>query len=557
MNSFHEQASELISKFCLSTKVCHQVIKSEKLAQVLEMVLITGNLMNEGTRSGGAAGFKFESLLTLTQTKSADGKLTVLDYIVMTFIAKNQRDVLDLASEFPDSQTTSRMFITDMIGEVRTMHQDLKACETELKNMKQDQSEKKMNKSSESSSASATNTKSDEGCDSSIEKKCIERTACNAAPTNPMEALLSAIKNRNGASKEKKPSIAANVEFSPGVNRLQMFLQGAKKEMSQLDSVRDQALNANRDMARYFGEGDDEKASAKILSILIKFVSGLTEALKKHDARKKAELQKEANEKKKEEKEKQLLMKNKAKNVCSKSICSGQVRIDCSNEIVEARLKHSRKQEHVKSHKPSSSATQARTCTKKSNSPLNISVQVGKENKTRNKVRDNPRWRNPQYIGKIDVAETKTVAKLPENQAKTTDSNISVGKKTARSSNNDTGRSLSSTSSLKRKQIGVENPCSNKPQIIKKNETTNTESKNTRTMDGGESVVRTTTVFQNPRASPTQQSSNHGTDNSDEDYIDVVENWRKHRSKRLGDFRSKLASAKGSFRKNNNKNQHD
>ena len=103
-----------------------------------------------------------------------------------------------------------------------------------------------MNKSSESSSASATNTKSDEGCDSSIEKKCIERTACNAAPTNPMEALLSAIKNRNGASKEKKPSIAANVEFSPGVNRLQMFLQGAKKEMSQLDSVRDQALNANR-----------------------------------------------------------------------------------------------------------------------------------------------------------------------------------------------------------------------------------------------------------------------------------------------------------------------
>jgi hypothetical protein len=53
--------------------------------------------MNEGTRTGGAAGFKFDSLLKLTQTKSSDGKMTVLDFLVTILVGKGQRDTLKLS----------------------------------------------------------------------------------------------------------------------------------------------------------------------------------------------------------------------------------------------------------------------------------------------------------------------------------------------------------------------------------------------------------------------------------------------------------------------------
>ena len=55
------------------------------------MVLNIGNLMNAGTLNGGVEAFKFESSPKLSQTKSAVGKTTILDYIVKAFIEKGDR----------------------------------------------------------------------------------------------------------------------------------------------------------------------------------------------------------------------------------------------------------------------------------------------------------------------------------------------------------------------------------------------------------------------------------------------------------------------------------
>ena len=79
---------------------------SKRLIQVLEMVLNIGNLMNAGSVNGGVEAFKFESLPRLSQTKSADGKMTVLDYIVETFIEKGDMKALLLLGEFPDIQVS-------------------------------------------------------------------------------------------------------------------------------------------------------------------------------------------------------------------------------------------------------------------------------------------------------------------------------------------------------------------------------------------------------------------------------------------------------------------
>ena len=49
---------------------------------------------------------QFESLPKLSQTKSANGKMTILDYIVETFIKKEEKNVLLLMEEFPDIQVS-------------------------------------------------------------------------------------------------------------------------------------------------------------------------------------------------------------------------------------------------------------------------------------------------------------------------------------------------------------------------------------------------------------------------------------------------------------------
>ena len=57
IDTFRENAAQLNLNFQLLSRACRQVQKSEKLQDVLEMVLHVGNILNEGTRTGGASGF--------------------------------------------------------------------------------------------------------------------------------------------------------------------------------------------------------------------------------------------------------------------------------------------------------------------------------------------------------------------------------------------------------------------------------------------------------------------------------------------------------------------
>jgi hypothetical protein len=57
------------------------LVSSQSLQEILRSILAIGNALNDGTWKGQAAGFKLSSLSKLTQTKSVDGKETVLDYL--------------------------------------------------------------------------------------------------------------------------------------------------------------------------------------------------------------------------------------------------------------------------------------------------------------------------------------------------------------------------------------------------------------------------------------------------------------------------------------------
>jgi len=304
MNNFNESTKGIEQNLRLLSEVCSQVMESEKLAQVLETVLIIGNIMNEGTRTGGAAGFKLDSLLKLTQTKSTDGKVTVLDYIVMTFVAKDQRDALNLALEFPDIKVASRIMISEIISDVVTMRSGLKRCQTEVYNMKKDQHSKKNPKKKSAGMVgdrstlmaaikSGRKTGNDDnnslqdsrralfasikakrvdnetkGMDSmkSLLSEIRDRTSDKIEPPrnaflasirelrtdeekpnkglDGRKSLLLEIKNRKSASRidENDESTFENIDFSPGVKRLEDFIKDASSTMGMVEHQRDSTM---------------------------------------------------------------------------------------------------------------------------------------------------------------------------------------------------------------------------------------------------------------------------------------------------------------------------
>lgn len=71
----------------VSCKVaCNELRKSRLFLKLLEAVLKTGNRMNSGTYRGGAQAFKLDTLLKLSDVRGADGKTTLLHFVVQEII---------------------------------------------------------------------------------------------------------------------------------------------------------------------------------------------------------------------------------------------------------------------------------------------------------------------------------------------------------------------------------------------------------------------------------------------------------------------------------------
>lgn len=65
---------------------CEELRNCRMFLKLLEAVLKTGNRMNVGTNRGDAEAFKLDTLLKLADVKAADGKTTLLHFVVQEII---------------------------------------------------------------------------------------------------------------------------------------------------------------------------------------------------------------------------------------------------------------------------------------------------------------------------------------------------------------------------------------------------------------------------------------------------------------------------------------
>lgn len=109
---FDEAETHITRKLETVEKLCEFLTQNEQLKSLFSIILTLGNYMNGGNRFRGQAdGFGLDVLSKLRDVKSKDKKLTLLHYIVKTYIHKERQSgvqLYDLVYPVPDVDDISR-----------------------------------------------------------------------------------------------------------------------------------------------------------------------------------------------------------------------------------------------------------------------------------------------------------------------------------------------------------------------------------------------------------------------------------------------------------------
>jgi hypothetical protein len=96
---------------------CKELKSSEKLAKLLALVLTVGNFLNGSNKNKISYGFKLKSLIKLNDTKSSDGKTSLLQYIVKIIKAKHP-EVLNFYEELEHLRPSARVILTALEDDI-------------------------------------------------------------------------------------------------------------------------------------------------------------------------------------------------------------------------------------------------------------------------------------------------------------------------------------------------------------------------------------------------------------------------------------------------------
>lgn len=95
-----------------------EIKNSKKFSKVLQNILVIGNILNSGKRTGNAKGFKLEVLNSLTETKSTDGKISLMDFLVETC---KSEEIHTFSEEFKSIEEGTKMSIEELELECNKM----------------------------------------------------------------------------------------------------------------------------------------------------------------------------------------------------------------------------------------------------------------------------------------------------------------------------------------------------------------------------------------------------------------------------------------------------
>nr|VDD20506.1 unnamed protein product [Brassica rapa] len=128
---FHTQVEELRKSLNVVKSACEEIRSSQKLKGIMKRILYLGNTLNQGTVRGAAVGFKLESLLTLSDTRAANSKMTLMHYLCKVFASKASH-LLDFHKDLENLESASKIQLRSLAQEMQAISKGLEILNQEL-----------------------------------------------------------------------------------------------------------------------------------------------------------------------------------------------------------------------------------------------------------------------------------------------------------------------------------------------------------------------------------------------------------------------------------------
>ncbi|KAL6582346.1 hypothetical protein OROMI_006360 [Orobanche minor] len=133
---FESEIEHLKRSFHTLETACEELKSSRMFLKLLEAVLKTGNRMNIGTNRGDAEAFKLDTLLKLVDIKGADGKTTLLHFVVQETIKAEGARSSTVASQIADPEKNRQSTLGDEVEFKKLGLQVVSRLSGELTNVK-------------------------------------------------------------------------------------------------------------------------------------------------------------------------------------------------------------------------------------------------------------------------------------------------------------------------------------------------------------------------------------------------------------------------------------
>ncbi|XP_010517960.1 PREDICTED: formin-like protein 2 [Camelina sativa] len=238
--NFESETEYLKRSFDTLEAACGELKNTRMFLKLLEAVLKTGNRMNIGTNRGDAHAFKLDTLLKLVDIKGADGKTTLLHFVVQEIIKFE-------GARVPFTPTQSH--IGNNMSEQSAFQDDLELKKLGLQVVS-------------GLSSQLINVKKAAAMDSN---SLINETAEVASGITKVKEVIAELKQETGVER-----------FLESMNT---FLNKAEKEITEIQSHVYNVMKMVKEVTEYF-HGNSETHSFRIFAVVRDFLTILDQVCK-------------------------------------------------------------------------------------------------------------------------------------------------------------------------------------------------------------------------------------------------------------------------------------
>ncbi|EAL50648.1 formin homology 2 family protein [Entamoeba histolytica] len=136
---FPVKLSEILPDIKKVEVACKQLLESKKLLRLMEVILLIGNYLNQGTARAKCHGFSFNTLQKLSDTKTGDNKRTLLHFIASIVEEKYKDDVLGWDEEIIGVVDASKVPGAQFESEIGGLEKTFATIESSVKKVKEEE----------------------------------------------------------------------------------------------------------------------------------------------------------------------------------------------------------------------------------------------------------------------------------------------------------------------------------------------------------------------------------------------------------------------------------